>query len=546
MAFAAAGLLGMELMEVIGGGAAVAEGAAVAAEAIEAVAMEEGLPLMETAVGRTVTGAATRSFAAFSNVRRAQSLARALGASGAVASAVGVATAAHEFQKGATKLEKLLGLGKRKRDGPTTSLLPAQPTRPALPVMPKKVKKIQKRAKKKTVKAKSNRKASKRSESKKTKKKKGVSRQRLVRYETHGLIQRDHVSYFGFQNTGGRDELLRSGCEALLKAMLRKFRIQVRTPDETLQLAQSVPSVDKFIINFRRKDFNTGSDDAPVEDTFDLNGQNFILLVDAILASFKSRVEAGYFPYFMRAFNNGGTAASNEVMRDAKFGDAKLSLASTVRVKLRNITPNDGNGTDRFALDTNPLQGVLYKFSGDVPLVKESIYEGVGRTQWAKFHDKEAMSGLCFGPQRAGSGNHNGAPDAASDIMGNNRIMSSPPKNGKMVWQNCVSSTPLVMQPGVGLEHKLKFSFTGTLQTFLHKLHGHQYKLPRLGACHWLGLEQKYKQKTKAASGAEGQSEHDHVVIEYDLDTTISGGAAFAAAASAPRTVITRAAHNSV
>ena len=551
MAFAAAAAMGMELMEVIGGGAAVAEAAADVAAAVEAVAMEEGIPLMETAVGRTVTGAATRSFAAYSGAARAGSIARALGGSALLATGVQGAMAARSFKKAEQKLGKFLGLGKRKRDDDvgTSSLLPARPTHPTRPGLMPKVKGAKRSAKRATKKSsvkKSQKKATKRKASKKTTKKKGVSRQRLVRYETHGLIQRDHVSYFGFQNTGGRDELLRSGCEALLKAMLRKFRIQVRTPDETLQLAQSVPSVDKVIINFRQKDFNTGGDGGVVEDTFDLNGQSFILLVDAMLASFKSRVASGHFPYFMRAFNKDGTGTANEVMRDAKFGDAKLSLSSTVRIKLRNITPNDGNGTDRFALDTNPLQGVMYKFSGDVPLVKESIYEGVGRTQWAKFHDKEAMSGLCFGPQRASGGNHNGAPDAASDIMGNNRIMSSPPKNGKMVWQNCVSSTPLVMQPGVGVTHKMKFSFTGTLQTFLHKLHGHQYKLPKVGACHWIGLEQKYKQKTKAASGAEGSSEHDHVVVEYDLDTTISGGAAFAAAASAPRTVITRAAHNSV
>lgn len=361
----------------------------------------------------------------------------------------------------------------------------------------------------------------------------------MVAYENHGVFQRDDVSYFGFQNTGGRDELLRAACESQLKAMLRKFRIQVRTPDETLAIAQSVPAVDKFRIFSRRRVFDDGTDGGSVEDDYDLNATTYNTLVDSMESNFKTRIEAGYFPFFMKAFNNAGTAQGDEVMRDAKFGDAKLSMSVSRTIKLRNITPNDGNGTDRFALDTNPLQGVMYKFSGDVPVVREGLYDGTGQATWAKFHDKESFRGICFGPQRAAAGDHAGAPDSASDLMGDNKILSTPPKNGKMIWTNCVSSTRMEFPPGTTLMHKQKYSYTGTMSNFLVKYYGEQYKPPKLGVAHWFGLEQKFKNKLKAASGAHTASEHDHVVVEYDVDTTISGGLSFVAAAKAPRTVIT-------
>ena len=542
MAFVAGAVAaGMELLEVIGGGLAVAEAAADVTAAAEAIAMEEAVPLMETAVGRTVTGAATRSFAAYSSAARAGSIARALGASGLVASAVTGAVSARSFKKAEDKMERLFGLGKRKRgaDPDAVPLLPAQPTRPGIgtTTMPVKRAKTRKRALKKR----SQVKRVKRTASKKTKpKKKGPSRSKLTAYENHGVLQRDDVSYFGFQNTCGRDELLRAACEAMLKALLRKFRIQVRSPDETLFIAQSVPAVNIFTISYRKRSYQYGTDaGAGTTGTFDLDGGTYKSVVDAMETSVKTQAAAGYFPYRMQAYNkNGAGSADNEVMRDNKFGDAKLSLAVSRRIKLRNITPNDGNGTDRFALDTNPLQGCLYKFRGDTPVVKEGLYD-TSREFYAKFHDKDCFRGIAFGPQRNTFGNHGGVPDPASAIMGDDKVLSTPPRNGKTIWSNCVSSMRFEMQPGQAVAHMMKFTYTGSFVSFLHKYYGDQYKPPTIGSCHWFGLEQKFKNKLKAASGQHTASEHDHIVVEYDIDSTISGGMSFAAAAKAPRAVIT-------
>jgi hypothetical protein len=400
---------------------------------------------------------------------------------------------------------------------------------------------------KKTLKSKS--KSKKKTKTKpKAKKNSALKKNLSVRYETHGLIQRDDVSYFGFQSTGGLDELFEVACETVMRSLLRRFKIQIRSVDEQLNVGQSVPAVDRFKVFLRKRNYSDGTDGGDQEVDVDLNpsGGTYKTVVATFANNMRTAVNAGYFPYYMLAVNKFGHAAGNinEVMRDTKFGQAKVSLSTSITAKLRNITPNDGDGTDRFALDTNPLQGRLYKFAGDVPRVRESVYETFPTT-FAKFHDRQATSGIVWGPQRGSGTGHTGNPDAAADIMGAGKILSAPPVNGKAIWSNCVSSTPVAFAPGAKAIHKLKFTFNGTFVKFLQKYYVNTFTLPNIGTCHMLGLEQTFKQKKKAASGQHADDGHDHVVIEYDLDTRMSGGCAFAAAERAPKEVVTVAAHNS-
>jgi hypothetical protein len=532
-----AGMAVEGLMGLAGAATELSE-AAVLADLMETgVATEEIVPLMQAAEGRTVGGAAVRAFNSYATGSRA--ITRAMTAGLGLVGGIGAS--------GALSAVSNRGLGKRKRVDPPAvpPLLPAHPARPSMPgrKTPSKRSKAVTKGKRKPSKGK----AKKRKSTKKAVKKKrnGPSKSLLAAYETHGIIQRDGVSYFGFQNTGGRDELFRSAMESVLKSLLRKFRIQIRSPDETLNIAQSVPSVDKFSIYSRKRNYSSGADDGLVGDDFDLNAATYTTLVADMVTKIKARVEAGHFPYFLRYYNNASIADSSEVGRDSKFGDCKLSLGVSMKIKLRNITPNDGNGTDRFALDTNPLQGYVYKFAGDTPVVREGLYSS-SVSEYAKFHDRECTSCIAFGPQRNANADHDGTSVTAAAIMGANKILSVPPRNGKKIWTNCVSSSAVSFGPGQTVEHRMKFGFNGTLINFLMKYYEGTYAAPKLGVCHWLGLEQKFKQKTKAAEGLQGTSDHEHVLIEYDMDVRHSGGASFAAAAQAPRTVITVAAHNSV
>jgi len=562
----------MAFLPLLGGMMELGEAAIAAVEMADlaeaAVAMEEGLPLLAAPARATTVSeslvAAGRAAAMRGRVaaRAARMATGGLGGEAASLAARGVlqATAAGAAVGAVQKGLSAFGFKskKRGRDG-GPPLLPAQRRKPTPgvpgqpPMPPRKPSKRPGRAAKRTTKrrlAKSGptgkrKRTTNKKKVKKVKKKSAVKKNVSVKYETHGLIQRDHVSYFGFQSTGGLDEVFEIACEGVMRSLLRKFRIQVRSPDETLLLGQSVPSVDKFVIGSRRRDYADGTDDGSFNDTIDLNSATYKSVVADFAGKMRTRAEAGYFPFSMIAYNSSGTAASNEVMRDVKFGQAKVSLGTVMKVKMRNITPNDGDGTDRFALDTNPLQGRLYKFAGDVPRVREAVYEGAVNAEMAKFHDRQATTGVCFGPQRAAAGDHDGVPDLAANSMGDGKILSSPMANGKMIWSNCVSSHPIVMNAGAAVIHQLKFSYNGTFVKFLQKYNTNQYTLPNIGTCHWLGLEQMYKQKKKAASGSHAADGHDHVVIEYDLDTKMSAGCAFAAAERAPREVVTTAAYNS-
>lgn len=534
-----------------------------------AVAMEEGLPLLAAPARATTVSeslvAAGRAAAMRGRVaaRAARMAAGGLGGEAASLAARGVlqATAAGAAVGAVQKGLSAFGFKskKRGRDG-VPPLLPAPKRKPTPgvpgqpPMPPRKPGKRPGRVAKRTTKrriAKSGptgkrKRTTNKKKVKKVKKKSGVKKNVSVKYETHGLIQRDNVSYFGFQSTGGLDELFEIACEGVMRSLLRKFRIQVRTPDETLSMAQSVPSVDKFRVFSRRRDYSDGTDDGTVQDDIDLNGAIYKTVVASFATAMRTRAEAGYFPFQMRAFNSFGIATANEVMRDAKFGLAKVSVSAMVSIKLRNITPNDGDGTDRFALDTNPLQGRLYKFAGDVPRVREAVYEASGTAgEFARFHDRQGPTGVMWGPQRAAAGDHNGIPDDSDAIMGDGKILSSPVANGKTIWSNCVSSNAVGMQPGTAMLHKMKFTYNGTFIKFLQKYNVNQFTLPSIGTCHWLGLEQTYKQKKKAASGQHAADGHDHVVVEYDLDNKLSAGCTFAAAERAPREVVTRAAFNS-
>ena len=532
-----------------------------------AVAMEEGLPLLATTARATTVSeslvaagraAAMRGRAA---ARAARMAAGGLGGEAASLAARGVlqATAAGAAVGAVQKGLSAFGFKskKRGRDGgppllpaPKRKPTPGVPGQPPMP--PRKPGKRPGRVAKRTTKrriAKSGptgkrKRTTNKKKVKKVKKKSAIKKNVTVKYETHGLIQRDDVSYFGFQSTGGLDELFEVACEGVMRSLLRKFRISIQTPDEPLNLTQSVPAVDKFAINSRKRDYSDGTDGGVVTDLIDLNSATYKSVVADFATKMRVRATSGHFPFFMKAYNNAGSASANEVMRDTKFGQAKISLSTVMKIKLRNITPNDNNDSDRFALDTNPLQGRLYKFAGDVPRVREAVYDAQSAAL-SPFHDRQGVTGILFGPQRAASGDHTGPPVAVASIMGEDKILSSPPANGKIIWSNCISSHPIKMEPGASQVHSMKFTYNGTFVKFMQKYNVNTFTLPSVGTTHWLGLEQMYKQNRLAATGAHASVGHDHVVVEYDLDTRMSAGCTFAAAERAPREVNTRAAFNS-
>jgi hypothetical protein len=373
-----------------------------------------------------------------------------------------------------------------------------------------------------------------RTSSKKKPKKKKSSYVTTIKQEVHGKMTRKNVSYFGFQATAGMDELFNVAADSVLRAVLKKHNVGIRRTDEAVLVQSAVPQMTKAVFWYTRTKYSDGSTDSSISGTvIDFASGTYESKVQAFALELKAKVAGGYYPDYYES-----KAANNTIINvSRKVGDAKLNLSVKRTIKLRNITKNDDGDHDTNALDTNPLQGRLYKFRHDVPRVQPTLYKS-DPTAWARFHDRVCTAGVMFGPQRNETDDHDGVIAAATTsnwyaLMGSDRVLSSPPPGGR-VWDNLSSSKKIGMAPGQAAQHKMAFKFAGTFRQFLSKFAASEYTVPSIGYCHMFGFEQKFK------TGAS-----DIINIEYDCDDVLKGGATFVREDITPPTVRTLHQHSS-
>jgi hypothetical protein len=465
----------------------------------------------------------------------------------AAVAAVPIAVLESPIVAAAGGVAMLLGLGeffpgKRKRS-PSGVIIPSAggtsrappPKRPRVPgpskEMPARRKvskkgKVRKGPKAKTQKSK--RTVKKKTSSKKKPKKK-VSYTVNIKQEVHGKFRRKNVSYFGFQATAGMDELFRVAADGLMRAFLKRHHVGIRSTDEAVPIVASVPAMSRFLLGYRRTKYDDGTDGGAVSGTvINFASGTYESHVTSLSAELQAKARLGYYPYVGVTQNSSG----NSIVENRKVGDAKLALSVTRVIKLRNITKNDDAGDTLNSLDTNPIQGRLYKFRHDTPRVTPSLYE-TDPTNFSKFHDRLCTAGVIFGPQRNATGDNDGAPIEPA-IMAEDRVLSSPPAGGR-VWDNLSSSKKIAMAPGQAAQHKMSFKFQGTVRQFLAKFATSAYETPSIGYCHVFGFEQKFK--TDA---------NDEINVEYDCDDVLKSSCVLVREDMVPSTVITHHAHNSV
>ena len=440
----------------------------------------------------------------------------------------------------------LLGLGeffpgKRKRS-PTGVIIPSAggtsrgppPKRPRVPGPSKEMparKKVSKRGKvRKGPKAKtqkSKRPVKKTSSKKKPKKK--VTYTVTTKQEVHGKFRRKNVSYFGFQATAGMAELFLVAADAMLRAFLKRHHVSIRVTDEVVPIAASVPAMSKLRIDYRRTKYDDGTDGGEANGAeINFASGTYQSHVIALGAELQAKCRDGYYPRRGETLNSAG----NIIVVNRKVGDAKLALSVQRMIKLRNITKNDDAGDTLNSLDTNPIQGRLYKFRHDTPRVTPSLYE-TDVANYSKFHDRLQTAGVIFGPQRNATGDNDGAP-IEPDIMAEDKVLSSPPAGGR-IWDNLSSSKKIAMAPGQAAVHKMSFKFQGTVRQFLAKFATSAYETPTIGYCHMFGFEQKFK-----------TSAQDEINVEYDCDDVLKSSCVFVREDITPATVITHHGHSSM
>ena len=182
-------------------------------------------------------------------------------------------------------------------------------------------------------------------------------------------------------------------------------------------------------------------------------------------------------------------------------------------------------------MDTNPIQGRLYKFRHDTPRVNPVIYE-TDAANFSKFHDRYCTAGVIFGPQRAAADDHDGVPVTPAFCL-EDKVLSSPPPGGR-VWDNMSSSKKVGLAPAQAAMHKMQFKYSGTVRQFLDKFAASAYQPPSIGYSHMFGFEQKFK--TDA---------NDEINVEYDCDDVLKGGVQLKREDLTPPTVISHHAHSS-
>jgi len=134
-----------------------------------------------------------------------------------------------------------------------------------------------------------------------------------------------------------------------------------------------------------------------------------------------------------------------------------LSSYSVTRVHIQNVTPADGLEAGAVyqttRIDANPLKGVLMRFKGPTPMVKDAA----------------------LGAGIDGSGANNFGWTLQQDINGDGLILpGAPAPNGPWtqipsadMFKNCVGVAHISLEPGDIKDYSLSFRFNGTLQALM-------------------------------------------------------------------------------
>jgi hypothetical protein len=406
---------------------------------------------------------------------------------------------------------------------------------------------LKKRAKKRTV--------------KKTVKRKYMRSTASTKYNTYGLVSRHDVSYFGFAANGGRDEFLHAAADAVLRAWAGKFHIPVITPNANWAYGSTAANVPQsYKIYYRTHTYGSpGEAYTFTQGTGrNLKGSNHEDMVNALAIELRENAKLGRMPYFASLY--AGLNATGAIqLEEQKIGDMMINIVSTMSVKLRNVTHPDGGDGDLTSVAKNPLVGYAYQFKGEVPLPKESLITNKPILQ--RFYHRDNDRGVCFGPQAKpsdttdtygrddgdgqNSPNHEDPGSAAenkSPFIANDYMHDPPP--GSAIFNNLKKSTKVVMPVGTEFKHTFKAAYRGTLAQFMLKYYD-QFRPSHIGTCFWLGLKQKFRNKSSVThAGVADTSGHDDVSVEYDVETIIRSGARMARADKTPTEVKVLALNN--
>jgi len=291
--------------------------------------------------------------------------------------------------------------------------------------------------------------------------------------EKHGIQSLDNVVYLGAQSAPAFCMGGIVGQALIRKLMGIHYKIEYAHP-----LSQLVPNVNAgyvyshtpYQLRFIYK--NTGSIGVPsygVGATFPFANTDTLVSFGTWFAAnvFNNGLFGGgdntsvfeneLYAYQFVDLDNLGTVATSVAGPIIPLERQYLSVYSTVRMHIQNITAADGTGSDTLQsdrIDNNPLKGKLFRFSG--PLPKLSAVRGIATTLQVTPVPEE------------------GAYQLQQDTTPDGIIYPSVALTG--VWAqvpvasqfaNCKGELSVSLSPGAMRDYSITFNYSGTLQRLI-------------------------------------------------------------------------------
>jgi len=293
--------------------------------------------------------------------------------------------------------------------------------------------------------------------------------------EKHGIQSLDHVVYLGAQSAPAFCMGGIVGQALIRKLMAIHYKVEYAHPAS--QLVPNVFAVSpyqhspynlKFI--YKRTPPNLSTPTYAVGATFDFSVTGTLLTFGTWFATnvfnadvfgaadteqqFTNELYAYQFSNVDYTAAAAGTVVAGPIL---PLERQYLTVYSTVRMHIQNITAADGTGSDTLQadrIDNNPIKGKLFRFSG--PLPKLSDYRGIASTlQITPVPEENAYQlqqdttpdGIIY-PSVALTGVWAQVPNASQ-------------------FSNCKGELAVNLAPGAMRDYTITFKYSGTLQRLM-------------------------------------------------------------------------------
>lgn len=325
-------------------------------------------------------------------------------------------------------------------------------------------------------------------------------------FDDYGTITRDHACYLGFETHGSVDRVWNILGEAVTKAILAKIKIFPRSYDEALSFTGY--SYDRLSLWYKRVNYPSAADEN-VEQIISFGPTTTFEGLSALVsASMKGQADAdptvapntdtvARFLDHCLIFNSANSDYQRIYIRD--IGESVIKLGAVQKIRLQNVTPNDGGGKELDVTGTNPLNGRKYVFNNHRAKIISTVQET---------HPQYDFFGLI-----TDRGVNPGYQPATEDDPLNH------PPAANQVFTNCKESVKIGMKAG-GMKHEnTSFTMTHKLRTFVERIYYAGFDKGSWGGCTWFAFERNYRQGSGATE--------DQIIIGFNRELSMSAHCQF-------------------